>query len=190
MRPECPAGTAPAVPNVRLLFALWPYVGGRPHPEAADPWGERHAADCLTGYHDDDLGPFLTVVATTDGETCRILYAGDATDALLAYAARVAEDTGHPPFEGTAIDQAREAFGVAVEEAAGEWAREAFMDWCEPDPDTSRSIRRMPESTRAGIASAARHEAHEREGEALDLRLCEALGIDPARAPAPLRLAA
>ena len=184
-----PGSARPAPPRARLLFALWPLIDGRPHLDVADPWGETHAADCLTGYHDEDLGPYLTVTATTDGETCRLVYVGDASAALLSYAARVAADTEHPAFEGSPIEQARAAFEVAVEEAAYEHAREACYDWCEPNPDTSRSIRRMPDSTRAAIAQGAEARATEEEAEILDAHLCDALGIAAPDAP-PLRLAA
>ena len=165
-------------PGPALLFALWPTVDGRPHPESRDPWGERHAADCLTGYHDEDLGPFLTVAVTDDGETCHILFAGDAGHLLRRYAATVAEHTGHPPFEGSAVEQARDAFAVAVEETASEHAREACYDWCEPDPDTSRSIRRMPEHTRRAIREGSEQAATDDEARHLDAFLCDALGID------------
>ena len=181
-----------------LALALWPVTDGQPHPDAADPWGESHAADCLTDYHDRDLGPYLTVTASTPGavgrpgETCRLVFAGDATGALLSYAARVAEDTGHPPFEGEAVEQARQAFGVAVEWAADECAREACLDWMCPDPDTLRPLRRMPERTRSHIAESAHARATEEEAAALDAHLCAALGVDAAGTvqPAPLRLAA
>lgn len=179
----------PAPSRAQLLFVLWPIIDGHPHPDSADPWGETHAADCLTGYDDSELGPYLTVTATTDDVTCHLVYAGDASDALLSYAARVARDTEHPPFEGSPIEQARDAFEVAVEKATYEHTREACYDWCEPDPDTSRSIRRMPDSIRAAIEKRARTCATQEEAEYLDVHLCEALGISAPDAP-PLRLAA
>ncbi|MDT7858136.1 hypothetical protein RQM47_15925 [Rubrivirga sp. S365] len=198
---------ARATPPV-LAFALWPLVracpgprsGGQPHPDAADPWGEDHAADLLTDYEPEEVGPFLTVTASAPGAvgrpsgTCRVVFAGDATEALLGYAARVARDTGHPPFEGSAVEQAREAFGVAVDELTHEFGAEAVREWEYPDPDTWRNARRMPESTRAALRTSAEAEAHRVEAEALDAHLCEALGITndgpDAAAPAPLPLAA
>lgn len=182
------AFTLAALAAPTLRFALWPVIDGQPHPEASDPWGETHAADCLTGYHDGDLGPHLTVTASTDGETCRVVFAGDASAALVAYAARVAEETGHPAFEGPAIEQARRAYEIAAEHTADEWGREACMDWCEPDPNTSRSFSRMPDSVRQNIRSGALAQADGIEAARFDSFLCEALGITAE--PVPLRLAA
>lgn len=179
---------ARATPPV-LAFALWPYIDGQPHPNAADPWGEDHAADLLTDYEPEEVGPFLTVTASTDGTTCRVVFAGDATEALLSYAARVARDTGYPSFEGSAVEQAREAFGVAVDELTHELGTEAVREWECPDPDTWRNARRMPESTRAALRKSVEDEAHRVEAEGLDAHLCEALGItglDTATAPLPL----
>ena len=193
-----PACAAPPV----LAFALWPLVracpgprsGGQPHPDAADPWGEDHAADLLTDYEPEEVGPFLTVTASTDGTTCRVVFAGDATEALLGYAARVARDVGYPSFEGSAVEQAREAFAVAVDGLAYEFGVEAVQEWECPDPDTWRNARRMPESTRAALRESVEAEAHRVEAEALDAHLCKALGITndghDAAAPAPLPLAA
>jgi hypothetical protein len=67
---------------------------------------------------------------------------------------------------------------VAVEETASEHAREACYDWCEPDPDTSRSIRRMPEHTRRAIREGSEQAATDDEARHLDAFLCDALGID------------
>ena len=190
---------ARATPPV-LAFALWPLIDGQPHPDAADPWGEDHAADLLTDYEPEEVGPYLTVTASAPGaigrpgETCRVVFAGDATEALLGYAARVARDTGYPSFEGSAVEQAREAFAVAVDELTHEFGTEAVREWECPDPDTWRNARRMPESTRAALRKSVEAEAHRVEAESLDAHLCEALGITgdgtDAAAPAPLPLAA
>ena len=191
--PGAPLATAPTMPSLDpaytapvLAFALWPVLDGQPHPDAADPWGEDHAADLLTDYEPHEVGPFLTVTASAPGaigrpgETCRVVYAGDATGALLSYAARVAQDAGHPPFEGSPVDQARQAFEVAVGELTHELGTEAVREWECPDPDTWRSARRMPESTRAALVSSVEAEAHRIEADALDAHLCTALGIDRA----------
>ena len=196
---------ARATPPV-LAFALWPLIDGQPHPDAVYPGGEDHAADCLTGYHDQHLGPHLTVSAPTPtaggpGQTCHVVFAGDATKALLGYAARIARDADHPPFEGSAVEQARQAFTVAVDELTKEFGTEAVREWECPDPDTWRNARRMPESTRAALRESVEAEAHRVEAEALDAHLCKALGITgkpvpaqagspDAEAPAPLPLAA
>lgn len=189
----------PARPAPVLAFALWPVVDGQPHPDAADPWGEDHAADLLTAYEPHHVGPFLTVTASAPGaigrpgETCRVVFAGDATDALVSYAARVAQDAEHPPFEGSPVDQARHAFEIAVEELTHELGTEAVREWECPDPDTWRNARQMPESTRGHLRASVEAHAHQIEADSLDAHLCAALGIDRATGtvqPAPLRLAA
>ena len=203
--PGAPLTTALTMPSLdptrtpALAFALWPVLDGQPHPDAAEQGGEDHAADLLTDYEPHEVGPFLTVTASAPGaigrpgETCRVVYADDASGALLSYADGVAQDAGHPPFEGSPVDQARQAFEVAVNELTHELGTEAVREWECPDPDTWRSARRMPESTRAALVASVGAEAHRIEADALDAHLCAALGIDVSTGTAPsvpLRLAA
>ena len=167
------------------LFAFWTVDRhGRPtHPDAADPWGDRSPFDALenrqVGAANDreTVGPWLTVA---DEATGAVHFAGDVSGALRSFAAEVYERAGFTPKpDADPVDAALEACNVLASEAADEWGREAVYDWCEPNPDTSRSPRRMPEQTRRNIHEGAQKVGREVAADALrDHLLARAL---PAR---------
>ena len=136
------------------LFAFWTvdHHGQPTDPDAADPWGDRSPFDALE-YDRETVGPWLTVA---DEATGAVHFAGDASDALRSFAAEVYEQAGFDPEpDADPIDAALEACNVLASDAADEWGREAVYDWCEPNPDTSRSPRRMPEYVRHNIRDGA-----------------------------------
>ena len=148
------------------LFAFWTVDRhGRPtDPDAADPWGERSPFDALE-YDRETVGPFLTVA---DEATGAVLFAGDASDALRSFAAEVYREAGwEPEPDALPVDAALEACNVFASEVADEWGREAVYDWCEPNPDTSRSRRRMPEYVRHNIRDGAQRVGRETAADAL-----------------------
>lgn len=148
------------------LFAFWTVDRhGQPtDPDAADPWGDRSPFDALE-YDRETVGPYLTVC---DEATGAVHFAGDASAALRSFAAEVYEEAGFPPEPDTnPVDAALDACNVLASEAADEWGREAVYDWCEPNPDTQRNPRRMPEQTRRNIREAADKVGREEAADAL-----------------------
>ncbi len=163
------------------LFAFWAVDRhGRPvDPDAYDPWGERSPLDALE-VDRETVGPYLTVLHE---ETETLVFEGDVSAALRMFAAEVAESSGWPVDpDALPVDAALAACEVIISEAGDEWAREAVYDWCEPNPDTSRNPRRMPEHVRRGIRRGAEVAGREAASEALRDHLLARV--------APVRLAA
>lgn len=149
------------------LFAFWAVDRhGRPlDPDAHDPWGERSPLDALDVRDPETVGSFLTV---TDETTGAVLFAGDASDALRAFVVETAAETGWTPDPDDPPHAATlDACHVLADAAGDEWAREAVYGWAEPDPDTSRNPRRMPEHVRRGIRHGAVAVGHEVASDAL-----------------------
>ena len=149
------------------LFAFWAVDRhGRPtDPDAHDPWGERSPLDSLDVRDPETVGPFLTVI---DEATEAVVFAGDASAALRTFAAEVADETGWTPDpddppHAAALDACR----VLADDAGDEWAREAVYEWAEPNPDTSRNPRRMPEHVRQGVRHGAETVGREVASDAL-----------------------
>lgn len=146
------------MPAMNHLYAFW-VIGpdGRPtDPDALDPWGESSALDALDLY--DPVGPWLTVL---DADTQAVLFAGDASSALLAFAADVALRTGGTlDPDPTPIQAARQACSVLTDRFTDDAAHEAAYQWAAPDPDTWRRTATMSHAVRQGIRSSA--QAHGR----------------------------
>ena len=149
------------------LFAFWAVDrhGHPADPEAsANPWGEPSPLDALE-YDRETVGPYLTV---THEASEAVVFAGDASAALRTFAREVAEQTGWPVEPAALpVDAALAACETLATEAGDEWAREAVYDWCEPNPDTSRHPRRMPEYVRHNIRDGADRVGREEAADAL-----------------------
>lgn len=148
-----------------FLFAFWPVdAHGRPHPDAAHPWGERCPLVALDAYPREAVGPWLTVV---DEATEAVLFAGDASHALRSFAADVADDTdGTPDPNASPLDYALAAGHALAAREADEAGRDAVDLWREPDPDTWRQGP-LPEHVRRAIAAGAEQAGREAAGHAL-----------------------
>lgn len=148
-----------------FLFAFWPLdAHGRPHLDAANPWGEPCPFDALDAYPRASVGPWLTVV---DEATEAVRFAGDASRALRSFAADVASDTGRTPDPAARpLDQALTACRALADEAADEAGRDAVDHWREPDPDTWRQGP-LPEHVRRAITASAEQTGREAAGRAL-----------------------
>lgn len=148
-----------------VLFAFWPLdAHGRPHPDAAAPWGERCPFDALDAYPRASVGPWLTVV---DDATEVVRFAGDASRALRLFAADVASDSGRPADPAACpLDQALDACRSLADEATDEAGREAVAGWREPDPDTWRQGA-IPPDVRRAIRHHAEAVGREAAGQAL-----------------------
>lgn len=167
------------------LFGLWATdAEGQPsNPDADTPWGDRDPM----AYVDEpdaatELGAWCTIV---DEATEAFVWAGNIEGVLRQYVADVEAQlslgSGHLlQWDGegtpliTAVAKARE---FAAEVTADEYGTEACRDWCEPNPDTSRPMRSMPESTRDNISAAAQDAGLSAEAEELAQRILKHAGL-------------
>lgn len=153
-----------------LLFAFWPLdAASRPH---FDPWGDPCPLDAL---HDADAGPLLTI---TDQDTTAVLFEGNASAALRAFAHDVAGWSEEPLRHVCPVRAARNACARVAAEAAGEFSADALELWQCPDPDTYRAGP-PPHDVCRQIKHAA--EAVGRDAAAADLRAALVALLVPVR---------
>ena len=143
-----------------MLYAFWPVdAHGRPHPDAADAWGDPCPFDALDLY--DNAGSFLTVVS--DGA---LVFSGDVSHVLLAFAAETARRTGHPVRGTTPSARALDALRTLADDATDDAGAAAVRRWRTPDPET---VRRgpLPDPVRRTIRHDARAHGRAQAADAL-----------------------